>query len=153
MADESPEQRQKMIAAMVDRLAERMQKTPDDVEGWLRLARAYRVMGRLDEAKAAANRAITLRPHEVDPLLALAEVQLAAADEGPLPADFVATMRDILALDGDNGPALYYVGAAEAESGHSDQARRLWSKLLAALPDAAPERAELAKQIESLAKE
>jgi cytochrome c-type biogenesis protein CcmH len=42
-----------MIHGMVDRLATRLKQNGDDVEGWLRLVRAYMVMGDRDKAKSA----------------------------------------------------------------------------------------------------
>jgi len=42
--------RGEMIRGMVERLASRLKKNGDEVEGWLRLVRAYMVMG--DPAKA-----------------------------------------------------------------------------------------------------
>jgi len=42
-----------MIHTMVDRLATRLKQNGDDVEGWLRLVRAYMVMGDRDKAKSA----------------------------------------------------------------------------------------------------
>lgn len=45
------------INQMVERLATRLQANPDDLAGWARLARAYRVQGRLAEAEAADARA------------------------------------------------------------------------------------------------
>lgn len=35
---------------MVQRLADRMQANPDDIDGWLRLGRAYRVLGENSKA-------------------------------------------------------------------------------------------------------
>jgi cytochrome c-type biogenesis protein CcmH len=45
--------RSAMIRGMVDRLATRLKQNGDDVEGWLRLVRAYMVMGDRDKAKSA----------------------------------------------------------------------------------------------------
>jgi cytochrome c-type biogenesis protein CcmH len=42
-----------MIRGMVERLAGRLKQNGDDVEGWLRLVRAYMVMGDRDKAKTA----------------------------------------------------------------------------------------------------
>jgi cytochrome c-type biogenesis protein CcmH len=42
-----------MIRGMVERLAVRLKQNGDDVEGWLRLVRAYTVMGDRDKAKSA----------------------------------------------------------------------------------------------------
>jgi len=45
--------RSTMIRSMVDRLATRLKQNGDDVEGWLRLVKAYMVMGDPDKAKGA----------------------------------------------------------------------------------------------------
>jgi cytochrome c-type biogenesis protein CcmH len=45
--------RSAMIRGMVDRLATRLKQNGDDVEGWLRLVRAYMVMGERDKAVSA----------------------------------------------------------------------------------------------------
>jgi cytochrome c-type biogenesis protein CcmH len=42
-----------MIRGMVERLATRLKQNGDDVEGWLRLVRAYMVLGDRDKAKSA----------------------------------------------------------------------------------------------------
>jgi cytochrome c-type biogenesis protein CcmH len=45
--------REVMIRGMVDRLATRLKENGNDVDGWLRLVRAYMVMGDRDKAKGA----------------------------------------------------------------------------------------------------
>jgi cytochrome c-type biogenesis protein CcmH len=50
--DMSETDRDAMIRSMVDRLASRLRQNGDDVEGWLRLVRAYMVMGDRDKAKS-----------------------------------------------------------------------------------------------------
>jgi cytochrome c-type biogenesis protein CcmH len=47
-----------MIEAMVGGLAERLKREPDDADGWIRLIRSYVVLGRADEAAAAARAAL-----------------------------------------------------------------------------------------------
>jgi cytochrome c-type biogenesis protein CcmH len=42
-----------MIRGMVERLATRLKQDGGDIEGWLRLVRAYMVMGDRDRAKSA----------------------------------------------------------------------------------------------------
>jgi cytochrome c-type biogenesis protein CcmH len=56
-ADMSPEDRAQMVRAMVERLAQRLTKDASDVENWLRLIRAYAVLGERDKALGAAARA------------------------------------------------------------------------------------------------
>jgi cytochrome c-type biogenesis protein CcmH len=53
--DMSETDRNAMIRGMVDRLATRLHQNGDDVEGWLRLVRAYMVLGDADKAKAASS--------------------------------------------------------------------------------------------------
>jgi cytochrome c-type biogenesis protein CcmH len=47
--------RNAMVRGMVERLATRLQQNGDDVEGWLRLVRAYLVMGDRDKAVGASS--------------------------------------------------------------------------------------------------
>jgi cytochrome c-type biogenesis protein CcmH len=64
----SDDQRRDMIRGMVARLANRLQNDAADVEGWLRLARAYVVLGERDKANNAvieAKRALADRPSDV----------------------------------------------------------------------------------------
>ncbi|MEH2470049.1 cytochrome c-type biogenesis protein CcmH [Nitrobacteraceae bacterium AZCC 2161] len=49
----SADDRSAMVKGMVDRLATRLKQDGNDVEGWLRLVRAYMVLGDRDRAKSA----------------------------------------------------------------------------------------------------
>ena len=63
--------RNAMIHSMVDRLATRLKQNGDDVEGWLRLVRAYMVLGDTDKAKAAladARQAVAKDPERLQQL-------------------------------------------------------------------------------------
>jgi cytochrome c-type biogenesis protein CcmH len=53
----TPEQRDQMIRGMVDQLATHLQQDGSDVDGWLRLLRAYMVLGDHDKARAAVTEA------------------------------------------------------------------------------------------------
>jgi len=64
----APEQRDQMVRGMVDRLATRLRTEGSDVEGWLRLVRAYIVLGDRDRARAAisdARRALVKEPDKL----------------------------------------------------------------------------------------
>lgn len=54
------------VLEMVARLEKRMADSPDDGEGWKRLGRSYRVMGRRDEALSAYRKAAALLPDDAD---------------------------------------------------------------------------------------
>ncbi|MBX9710018.1 MAG: tetratricopeptide repeat protein, partial [Xanthobacteraceae bacterium] len=54
-----------------DRLAKRLKDNGDDVEGWLRLVRAYMVLGDTDKAKTAladARQAVAKNPERLKQL-------------------------------------------------------------------------------------
>ena len=71
-AEMSPSERDQMVRGMVERLAARLSADGSDVEGWLRLMRAYVVLGELGKARAAAadaRRALASDPtklHRID---------------------------------------------------------------------------------------
>lgn len=69
----SPQDRQAMIDGMVSRLDARLQANPADLDGWLRLIRARRVLGQEDQALAALAKGKTI--FAADPA---AQQQLAA---------------------------------------------------------------------------
>lgn len=58
--DMSAEDRAKFIQSMVQRLADRLAEEPSDLDGWLRLGRAYTVLGDEKSAKAAYHKASKL---------------------------------------------------------------------------------------------
>jgi len=53
-AQMAPTERNEMIEGMVSRLAQRMAENGSDVDGWLRLIRAYSVLGEREKALSAA---------------------------------------------------------------------------------------------------
>lgn len=77
------EQRSAMVRGMVERLRTRLQGTPDDGEGWLRLARAERVMGNLGGAMLALSNAERLLPG--DTRIAAERRALSDGNTAPLP--------------------------------------------------------------------
>jgi cytochrome c-type biogenesis protein CcmH len=146
-----PEQRNQAIRGMVEGLAARLETQPDDLDGWLRLGRAWLVLGEKPRARAAYARAAALAPQRVDVLSDWAQTwgdEL--ADGRPLPPDYVALMRRILALDPDYADALWFVGLAEIAAGNRTEAIALWQRLIARLPADSPEGREVRARLERL---
>ena len=141
-----------MINAMVERLAARLEQQPDDVEGWTRLGRSYGVLNQPAKAREAYARAVKLRPDDIGLKQGYAEAIIGAAgdDATAPPAEATALFRQILAAEPKNQMALWYVGLAEADSGHKEVARDLWSRLLAELPANAPGRDEVEQRLAAL---
>ncbi|HEY8124962.1 MAG TPA: c-type cytochrome biogenesis protein CcmI [Methylocystis sp.] len=70
------DQRQAMIRNMVDRLASRLESKGDDIEGWLKLIRAYSVLAETEKAKKAvtdARKALASKQDDVARIEALAK--------------------------------------------------------------------------------
>lgn len=62
----SPEERQAFITRMVEGLASRLKSDGSDAEGWVKLIRAYQVLGRRDDAvKALTDARANLKGNEV----------------------------------------------------------------------------------------
>ena len=59
----SADEQAAFIRSMVDGLAERLETSPDDLDGWLRLAHAYTVLNEPDSARAAYLSAEPLLTH------------------------------------------------------------------------------------------
>jgi cytochrome c-type biogenesis protein CcmH len=150
-ANMSSEDRQKMIRGMVDGLAARLKDQPDDIDGWLRLGRAYTVLDEPERARAALGEATQRAPQRVDVLAAYAQAiytPARAADKPP--PEFVAVMRKILALDPANAQALWFVGNDAAAAGDRQQAATLFKRLLERLPPNAPLRPQVQQRLDAV---
>ncbi len=150
-AGASPEERQAMIRGMVANLAAKMAQNPDDADGWTRLGRSYMVLNEPDKARDAYARAVKLKPSDIALKQAYADAIVTAAGNaaGP-PEEAIAVLREVLAAIPTNQEALWYVGLAEAMSGRKQTAIELWTRLLAQLPAASPERKELEQRLADL---
>ncbi len=78
----APADRNGMIESMVTRLAQRMAENGSDVDGWLRLIKAYSVLGERDKALAAASNARTALAGNTDSLRRLGELTKELGLEG-----------------------------------------------------------------------
>ena len=56
----APSDRAAMIRGLVDRLAARLEETPNDVEGWIKLIRSRKILGENDAAEEAFHRALDI---------------------------------------------------------------------------------------------
>lgn len=150
-AEMSGDERQEMIRAMVARLSARLEEEPDDLEGWMMLARSHTVLGDLDASAQAYARAAALAPGDIDVLSAQAEALFAMAErDRAMPSELLPLMRRMIEIDPDDETALWVLGTAEAASGNTEAARALWTRLRDRLPEGSDQRAELDRQIEAL---
>ncbi len=147
----SAEERTEMVATMVARLAEHLEKNPDDLQGWMRLGRSYSVLLRHTEARDAYARAAELAPDDTAVLGEYARAIMNAAGEvSEFPAPAIAVYRYIIELAPEDKEALWFLGYAEAASGSAAGAREYWTRLLELLPDAGPNREAVEQALQAL---
>lgn len=148
----SPEDQQKFINGMVEGLAEKLKNSPDDLDGWVKLARAYGVLKRNDDAVAAWAKAAALAPGQLDLQIEYANALIDGRGdlEKSLPPAFAETVTRIRTLAPDNPLGLYYGGLVERAKGDKAAAKALWAKVLALLPANSPQKASLEREIKSL---
>lgn len=120
------------INEMVQRLADRLQANPDDLPGWLRLARAYKVQGKLDLAEQAFEKAIKLVNTDADLLTQYAD--LIASRSNTLQGRPTELVNKALALNAKHPMALMLAGTAAFQRNDFKQAVAHWEKALAVLP-------------------
>ena len=149
-----PSQEQ-MIRGMVDSLAARLEANPADVDGWLKLARSYSVLGEGTKAVEAASKARNQAPNRPDVLVAYATALLSAetkADKpsSAMPAEAVAALRQALTAEPTNRDALWLLGLNAAGTGQTAEASDLWGRLLAQFQPSDPEYALIRARLDSL---
>jgi cytochrome c-type biogenesis protein CcmH len=151
-AQMSDSDRQSFIQDMVAKLADRLKQKPDDVDGWRRLGRAYGVLGKNDDSRAAFAQAATLAPTRLDVQLDYANALIEGSNDlsGKLPDNFAATVTRIRTLAPDNPLGLYYGGLLARANGDKPGAKAMWVKVLALIPEGSPQRQSLQREIDSL---
>jgi cytochrome c-type biogenesis protein CcmH len=134
------------INEMVDRLAARLKDNPDDLTGWARLARAYKVQGRLDEAANAYAKTGKLMETDADLLTQYAD--LLATRSNSLQGKPSELLKKALAIAPKHPVALMMAGQAAYQVGNYAGAVGHWQTALTVLPanspDIEPIKAEIA---------
>ncbi|MEZ5459192.1 MAG: hypothetical protein R3E65_07735 [Steroidobacteraceae bacterium] len=121
-------------AAMAARLARRLQDQPEDREGWLMLGRSYTVLQQYPLAVRAYQRANRLADgRDAEALTGWAEA-LTLIDENELAGRAGRLFEEALALEPQNGKALFFSGIAAERRGELPLARERFVALLALGP-------------------
>ncbi len=140
------------IETMVERLAERLQSDPDDVEGWIMLARSYSVLERYDEAIEALQHAARLTEDDPSIVALLGEYHVMAAD-GMVTPQASELFESALAADPKQPASRFYLGLARAQAGDRAGALDAWIALVRDSPPDAAYMASLRGQIDAVAGE
>ena len=140
------------LELMVGRLAQRLLKKPDDLDGWKLLGRSYLEMRRYAEAADAYRRALEVggeRPG-IAANYAEALVFAAAGVVTPKALDIFTALAN---ADRLNPRARYYLGLAQAQGGDVRGALQAWVDLRALSPPAAPWLVAVERQIVAAARD
>jgi cytochrome c-type biogenesis protein CcmH len=121
------------IAAMVDKLAERLKEKPDDALGWAMLARSYSVLGRNAEALPAYAKAVELKGDDAG-LLSDYAAELAMQNQRNLAGRPIELVQRALAIDPNNLKALSLAGMAAFDNKDYAGAVAQWEKILSLAP-------------------
>ncbi len=115
--------------AMVERLAARLAKDPQDAQGWLLLARSYSAMNRFRAASEAYAKLVVLVPDDAQLLADYADV-LAMTQQQSLRGLPEQLLVRALAADSKNIKALVLMGDAAYERGDPAAALKFWKDVL-----------------------
>ncbi len=120
--------------AMVASLARRLEREPDDLQGWLMLGRSYSALEQYPLAARAYQRADRLSGgRNAEALTGWAEA-LALGDENELQGRAGRLFEQALALDPASGKALFFGGIAAQRRGELPLARQRFAQLLTMSP-------------------
>ncbi len=138
------------MAAAIDRLAERLETEPDNLEGWILLARSYLSAGRYQEAAGAYRRAVDLSGNRPDLAGAYGETLIAAAG-GIVTPEARKVMEEVSRAQPDNPGPKFYLGLARVQAGDGRGALEIWLALEADVDPGTPWLPDLRENIERAA--
>ena len=124
-----PQMTQEQINDMVAKLAARMEANPDNMQGWLMLARSYKTMGRYAEAAEAYGKAEKVINDDPELLASYAETIAMATGNG-LTGKPSQLVERALKIDPQHPHSLFLAGAAAMEAGDNKKGIAYWEALL-----------------------
>jgi cytochrome c-type biogenesis protein CcmH len=160
-AEMSEAERLEMIEGMVANLRQRLDENPKDSEGWQRLARAYRVLNRPEEALEALGRASAAALNDFELQLAVLEqLMMAGKDRDTAPSQDKAkevsvaniVLERAMALNAEHPELLFFAGHFARRDGDKDKARFYWAKLLDKIPASSETARLLQLELDKLAR-
>ena len=127
-----PQLTQQDIEGMVERLAQRLDKDPNNAEGWQMLGRSYAALQRMPEALAAYKKALALNPNNAPLLVDYAD--LLAFENKSIKGEPIRLVQKALQIDPNNLKGLALAGTASFETGDYKKAEEYWSKAKGLVP-------------------
>ncbi len=134
----------------VERLEARLEREPDDLEGWLLLGRSHLVLQQYAEAARALRQAALLSGGNPEILSMLGETIVWASD-GTVVPEAVRVFERVMEARPDDPAARYHLALARAQAGEVRDAYEMWLALAADTPADAPWRGDLESLIRQAA--
>lgn len=125
----------------------RLANDPEQLEGWLLLARAQRSLERFEAARQALAKAHALAPDDVDIQIEYAEAQVLASDSRRFQGPPLQLLQTALQRQPLHPRGLWLLGISQYQRGEQDAANATWDRLLASLPPDDPSHASLRRNI------
>lgn len=142
----------RQLAAFARSMFERVEKNPQDLEAWVRIAQASAAMNLPEQALNAWRRADQISGGQAEIAGPLAETAVAVAN-GQVTPEAEAAFARVLAADPGDPRARYYAGLARMQAGDRAAAVRIWFDLVAASPPDSPWLATVREALERAARE
>jgi len=121
------------FSSVLENLIARLEKNPEDIEGWVMLGRTYAIMERYAEASNTYAKLVELVPDNPQILSDYADV-LAMKNQGNLKGKPAELIYEALRIDPMYPKALALAGTVEFEQEKFEQAAAHWEKLLEVIP-------------------
>ncbi len=113
----------------IAQLRQRLKKSPDDLQGWLLLARSYTIMKQPADARDAYAHALTLAPDNADILVAWVEADSLARTDHLIEGTARKRLQKALRIDPHNQRGLWLMGISDYQAGHFADAVLTWRRL------------------------
>lgn len=137
------------VEQMVATLAAKLEKNPENQQGWAMLGRSYKVMGRLEEAGKAFDKAGAIMESEPELMLEVAELS-AELNQGKVEGRGAALLKKVLQTQPDNPQALVLAGTDAYFRQDYPAALRHWEQVLAQVPPDSEDARNLGAGIEKV---
>ena len=138
------------INQMVEQLASRLTKNKNDLDGWIKLYKSYKVLNYQDKAINALRTATKISPENLNLKQILLKELLPPEKEPIFSAEIEQLVNEILANEPKNINALFFRGLRAFKEGENKIAIENWTLLLDQIPPGSQMALELLKKINNL---
>ena len=138
------------INQMVEQLASRLTKNKNDLDGWIKLYKSYKVLDYQDKAINALRTATKISPENLNLKQLLLKELLPPEKEPIFSAEIEQLVNEILANEPKNINALFFRGLRAFKEGENKIAIENWTLLLDQIPPGSQMALELLKKINNL---